>query len=132
MVLILVLESLFKQSVRRVCISGERLLTTSVDVAALEDWELLVRSAHWEIEALVVVVCVWVVIAADLLTIGVVAVTLVEGGADLAGAVVVVAAGGGRLADFELGLGDGGWGGERGGCEEQGGGEDGEAHLDGL
>lgn len=106
-------------------------LTSSVNPTLL-DRELLVRAAHREVKALVVVVLVRVVAGAGLVVVGVVAVALVQGGADLAGAVVVVAAGGGGLADFELGLGDGGWGGEGAGCEEQGGGEDGEAHLDGF
>lgn len=98
-------------------------LTSRVNTTLLNR-KLLVRSGDGEIETLVVVVGVRVVVRADLLVVLVVAVALVEGGADLAGAVVVVAAGRRGLSGDEVA----GGGGDGADCEEQGG-VDGEAHF---
>jgi len=103
--------------------------------AAAKDRELLVRSTDSEVEALVVVKVVRVVVAADLLVVGVVVVTLVDGSVDLAGRVVGAAAGGGGLACNEsaglngLDLSDWDWGGDGGDCEEQGAADEGETHV---
>lgn len=57
--------------------------STGVDLVGAENWKLLVRTRHVEVDALVVVLGVWVVVAADLFAFRVVHVALVDGLVDV-------------------------------------------------
>jgi hypothetical protein len=87
--------------------------------------ELLIRARNGKVEAFIVIVSVGIVIAAVGTAGLVVAVSSVDGRADLRGAVTGAAAGGCLLACLEVG-GES----DRGGCEQHGSGEDGlEEHI---